>query len=166
MIENKSEISVKKGISFVFEDEGNKICIWGSTLNGKEIIYLNDEIVSEKQNIKLKNNHYFSNSKGNEFEVKLETISILKGKLKCTVFKNASRIKTFTTKFNQPQYLKLDMKTILVFALLGLIIGLLDIPEKFLIPIIIAITIAIFTVKYITTPAQNKGNYIIEEIDG
>lgn len=164
---NKSEGIIKDGISFIFEDEGNKICIWGSTLNGKEKVYLNDTIISEKQNFKLKgSSHKFIDSEGNEFEVEFEIKSILKGEIKCTVLKNASKIKTFMAKYNQPKYLKFNIKSLAIFALSGVILGFLDLPEKLFIPIIIAVPIVFFAIKSLTSPAENKGHFIIEEIDG
>jgi hypothetical protein len=45
----KSEASTSSGIWFVWNDGNNTIRVWSSAINGKEKIYLNDKLISEKK---------------------------------------------------------------------------------------------------------------------
>jgi len=168
MIPDKSEGSLKKGIWFVFEHDGNKIGIWGSSLNGKEIVYLNDQIISEKRNLKFKGNHQFKDNNGNEFNVLFTTTNVIKGELKCEVLKNGVRIKTFTAKYIKSKYFDLKYFIIfIVFAMLfGVFMGILKVSEE----IFFTILLAIITIFLILKIGKNTGtgknvNFLIDEID-
>jgi hypothetical protein len=165
MTPSKSEGSIKEGIWFVFENDGNKICVWGSSFNGKEIIYLNDQIVSEKRNVKFKGKHQFKDNNGNEFEVEFETVSTLKGELKCDIIKNGNRIKTFTAKYIKPKNKKFNIIFLIFFILLGVIIGIIDIPEKIFIPILLIIAVLLIFLRLKITQKNKRESFLIEEID-
>ena len=46
------EISTRKGMTFAFNHDQNRIVLKASALTGKEAVYINDELVSEARNIK------------------------------------------------------------------------------------------------------------------
>ena len=85
---NNDILNTKKlGYKFYFQDGDDQIACFGSYFTGKEEVYINDELVSEKRNINVKSKHQFELS-GNTFNVKFEMLNILTGKLQCSLFKN------------------------------------------------------------------------------
>jgi len=121
MIPNKSEASLKNGIWFIHSDNDNVVQIWGSNLNGKEKVYLNNELVSEQRNLKKLNSHIFKDRSGQEYEVKLEMESLMKGSLKCQILKDETTLAVFKT-----QYIKgknFTFKKLLILVLVSFIFG-------------------------------------------
>jgi hypothetical protein len=88
-----TKVSLTKGYWFYFEDAGLKITAFGSGFSGKEIIYINDEIVSEKRNYRIKSTHCFDYA-GNTYEVSFEMKNMLTGELVCSLTKNKELLHT------------------------------------------------------------------------
>lgn len=94
---NESKISFIKGSWFIFEDEGNSIALYGS-VTGKEKVYFNNSIVSEKQNMSTCSTHKF-NQNGNEYELTINIPKPLRGQIKCVLLKNGKVLKKYVTKY-------------------------------------------------------------------
>lgn len=93
-IEKMSQVSLTKGYWFYFDHEGNDISMFGSTWNGKEIVYFNNKPVSSFRNLnKLKSEHTFS-ANGHEYSVTTEMKSILRGTIEVQVFCDGELIQT------------------------------------------------------------------------
>jgi hypothetical protein len=90
--------SIRKGINFYFEDGDNEIRAFGSTLSGKEIIYLNGEEVSNKRSMRFSSVHSFSAQKI-EYEIEFSVADIMLGKVDCTLIKNKVHYKTLKFSF-------------------------------------------------------------------
>lgn len=123
MLPDKSEGSVKNGIWFVHEDGSNLIHVWGSTMSGKEKVFLNNQIVSEGRTVKMKSGHIFQDENGANYEVKIETVNLAKGSLMCSLVKNDELIKTFKSTIVRGK--GLNMKTLVAIILASTIFAVL-----------------------------------------
>ena len=91
---NNDILNTKKlGYKFYFQDGDDQIACFGSYFTGKEEVYINDELVSEKRSINVTSKHQFELS-GNTFNVKFEMHNILTGRLECSLFKNKKLVKS------------------------------------------------------------------------
>ena len=80
-------ISPTKGYWFYFQDGEDEIAVFGSGWSGKEIVYFNDNPVSESRNMKFKSIHEFT-ANGKHYRIVYEVVSMLKGQVKCKLFIN------------------------------------------------------------------------------
>jgi len=79
-------ISLTNGYWFYFQDEGLDIVAHGSAWNGKEVVYVNEDPVSEKRVLtKFKSEHDFRHS-GKDYRVEFEMVSIMRGELECRLY--------------------------------------------------------------------------------
>jgi len=111
----KTQSSLTKGLWFVHNDGLNTIKIFGST-TGKEKVYLNEELVSERRSLKLKSEHHFQDKEKNEYEVKFNTINLIKGEMDCLIIKNNEVVKSFKTTFNRGKNFTLKRFLILIVS--------------------------------------------------
>ncbi|WP_462146807.1 hypothetical protein [Pseudoalteromonas gelatinilytica] len=95
MMKNDVLNSHKLGNKFYFQDGDNQIACFGHIMSGKEKIYVNDELVSEKRSFGFKSNHDF-NYQGNAYAVKFEMQNILTGKVECSFYKAGKLVKQST----------------------------------------------------------------------
>ncbi|UKN00341.1 hypothetical protein K6119_11405 [Paracrocinitomix mangrovi] len=131
MFPTQSEASIKKGTWFVIHDNSNTIHVWGSNTNGKEKVYLNEKLVSEKRNLGKKSEHSFEDDQGNNYHVLIYTDSYTRGSLVCEVSKNEELIKSFKTKFAIGKLFKSKAfySLIIISALFGVIMGIFELPS-------------------------------------
>ena len=100
MIPENTQANLKEGNWFIHKDGINVIQVWGSNFNGKEKVFLNNEIVSERRNrIKKQSAHHFQDENGDQYEVKFETTSISEGVMECTIKKENKILKVFKTTY-------------------------------------------------------------------
>lgn len=116
MIPDKSETSIKNGNWFIYKDGQNVIQIWGSNLNGKEKVFLNNELVSEQRSMKMQSSHNFKDKNGQNYEVMFHTQSLLKGSLECIIKKEDVVLKIFKTKYIRGKNFTLKRFVILILA--------------------------------------------------
>ena len=83
-----SKADFTNGIWMVFNSEKHIVKVWMSLVNGKEIIYVNDELLSERRNITSFNTVDSFNHNGDHFDVEIDTESLLPLKINCSVFIN------------------------------------------------------------------------------
>lgn len=158
MIPEKTQTDIKKGNWLIHEDEDNIVQVWGSNLNGKEKVYLNDVLVSEKRNLKLKGNHTFNDNKGNNYEVKIKTESITKGVVSVEIIKNDTSLKTFTTHFVRGKWVtKQQLIFLIVSALLPIFFLKLNLfPKQIKVAYFPIVTAVLFLMR-------DPGKIILEE---
>ncbi|MEC8225559.1 MAG: hypothetical protein VX010_05350, partial [Pseudomonadota bacterium] len=95
MMKNDVLNSHKLGYKFYFQDGDNQIACFGHIMSGKEKIYVNDELVSEKRSFGFKSHHDF-NYQGNAYAVDFAMQNILTGKLECSFYKTGKLVKQST----------------------------------------------------------------------
>ena len=94
MMKNDILNTKKLGYKFYFQDGDNQIACFGSYFTGKEEVFVNDELVSDKRNQKIASGHLFKHGK-DDFEVRFEMRNILSGRLECSLYKNGQFIKSY-----------------------------------------------------------------------
>ena len=83
--ERMENVSITKGYWFYFQDGDNEIAVFGSGWSGKEVVYFNDNPVSEDRNIRFVSTHEFTkNSK--QYKIVYEVVSMLTGEVKCQLY--------------------------------------------------------------------------------
>lgn len=141
MLPEKSEASIRKGCWFVVRDGNNLIHIHGSNINGKESVYLNNELVSEKRNLHKKSEHEFEDKNNNSYQIEISVSDLYKGSLECKVYKNDELIKTFKTILNTAKK-KQTLSLIILIVLGGIsgaIISIYHLPFYYLIVLLLVI---------------------------
>ena len=86
---NNEEKALPKKQSFelYFQDGDNQIACKANFYNGKEYVYINDELVSEKRNIGFKTVHKFE-FESNPWQVTFDVVNLITCKTECVVIKN------------------------------------------------------------------------------
>ena len=85
---------VRNGYDFQFEFNGLSFRAGGSSATGKEYVYVNDELVSEKRSMSVLSEHEFSLNNHN-YKVEFEVLDKLKGELACRLYCDGKMVKLF-----------------------------------------------------------------------
>lgn len=89
------QISLRNGYWFYFDDNGLKITAFGSCLSGKEIVFVDDEIVSRRYSWRKNSTHSFKHNM-DDYEIAYIVTSMARGELACTLKKNGVLLSTLT----------------------------------------------------------------------
>lgn len=143
MIPEKTKGSVKDGVWMIYEDDLNTIQIWSSLMSGKEKIYLNGSLISEKRNLKRISDTDFNDENGTQYSVRFNVSNIMAMQLFCIIKRNDERVKTFRVKFSRERKKMVVALVLIVFIVF--IISVLKFVFKthfeFLIPLLILISL-------------------------
>jgi len=90
---NNVSVSITKGVTFAFEDQGKEIEVTCSLFSGKQTIYVNGKQVFSTHSFRLKSCQSFT-SDNEDYEVELELENLLTHKIRCTLIKNGAHLKT------------------------------------------------------------------------
>ncbi|PKM04534.1 MAG: hypothetical protein CVV16_04920 [Gammaproteobacteria bacterium HGW-Gammaproteobacteria-6] len=144
----KDQFSIINGMSFAFDDDGNKIVAWFSSLTGLEKIYVNGSLVSSQRNISRRSINEFKIGE-NLYSVNMEAVTLLKGPFVCTLLKNGIDLKRKKVSFANPS----TLSRLAIFIMAGLFLGYINsifAPPKaifYLVLLAVFIGIVIFGVK-------------------
>ena len=116
MLPNVSQASITKGIWLVHNDGINTIHFFGSN-TGKEKVFLNEALVSEKRSLKLNNHHEFQDANGSTYEIKCATTNLMKGEMTYAIYKNTEVIKNFELRFERGN--NINFKRLLILVILS-----------------------------------------------
>lgn len=89
------QISLRNGYWFYFDDNGLKITAFGSCFSGKEIVFVDDEIVSHGYSWRKNSIHSFKHNM-DDYEIAYIVTNIARGELACTLKKNGILLCTLT----------------------------------------------------------------------
>lgn len=117
-----AEFSFKKGMTFRFEDLQHQIVLNASAFSGKESVYIDGKLISDFRSFSRSSIHTFKINSIN-YELELNTISILNGKLECSLIKEGVHLKTLKLNTVQSSKTKLTFKFILANFILGAVAG-------------------------------------------
>lgn len=149
---------------FVCPDGDKTIRAWGSFFTGKEIIYLDEHVVSELRNMKKDSVHTFVND-GNTYKVQYHTVNQINGKLECRFYKNNFLLKASGMEFKKGISIKprpLSGKRGLLIILYAIIFAVLYFANIALAPI----AVAFFLLFTATQLVQLKmGRWEIKELE-
>lgn len=117
------EISTRKGMTFAFSHDKNRIVLKASALTGREAVYINEQLVSEARNIKTHSVHEFT-YQGIAYQVGLKVDNILKGKMTCTLNANGHQITSYQLHYHKRKSNKLVELPFIVLGGAAMGIGL------------------------------------------
>jgi hypothetical protein len=140
-----SQISLSKGLWFIFTNGGRGISAQCSVLTGKERIFVDGSLVSEKWSFSKNSTHQFVVG-DDTYEVVFFIPHILKGTIECTLKKNGVRVECFKTNYRYRHRVVSLLAYALIGALLGFFVGYFNLPVW---PILIALIllIAVFAAR-------------------
>jgi hypothetical protein len=121
-------VNYKDGFDFDFEDDGHQINVRCSAKSGKEFIYVNGKLETEKRSFRRKSSHFFTLGK-DHYEVEFHVVKMLTGETHCTLIKNDVHVKTLR-KALLPQHQVLGKflgveLPLSVYVLIGILFGYL-----------------------------------------
>jgi len=156
----ESSATIKEGIWLICIDGENTIKRWSSATNGKEKVYLNDRLVSEKRSLKGVDKHEFEDRKGTTYQVTYKLTNLLKGASEFQFIKNGEVIKQFNIKYVKGR--NFTIKKFLPIIVVSIVFGVIHVINKF--PdivwyIYIAITVVIQLLTF------EKGHIELEEVE-
>ncbi|MET0355478.1 MAG: hypothetical protein ABW044_01810, partial [Cellvibrio sp.] len=107
---SNSEFSFLRGVSFVFNDDGNEIKAWFSAFTGLEKVYVNGALVLSQRNLSIKSKSTFQID-NNLYSVVFQVENFLNGTVMCTLSRNgvAYQRKKFVSLIEQPIWLKISI---------------------------------------------------------
>jgi hypothetical protein len=103
----ESTISFRKGFNYSFTEGEHTIHLNCSAVNGKEQLYIDDELVSKKWSFRRKSIHQFSIG-DDLYEVELNVVNMLTGETHCTLIKNDVHVKTLKKALKKSRQLNKD----------------------------------------------------------
>ncbi|WP_235312412.1 hypothetical protein [Paraglaciecola algarum] len=120
-------VSIRNGYWFYFEVDGLDIAAHGSAYSGLEIVYINDNPVSEKRNLFSTNGTHVFQHQGKEYKVIFETTSILRGELICKLYIDGKSYAEQTKAYveSSAKGAKTFLKSFLTFVVIGGGVGFL-----------------------------------------
>ncbi|AXG72058.1 hypothetical protein KORDIASMS9_04320 [Kordia sp. SMS9] len=157
MLPTTSQGSIAKGIWLVHNDGVNTIRFFGSN-TGKEKVFLNEELVSERRNLKLQSVHEFQDDRGNNYEIRFTTTSIFKGSMLCSIYKNTELIKNFTTSFRRGK--NFTLLRFLILILVSIAYTIISVKLKLPEYVFFIFLFVLFTIHFST---RKPTEIIIEE---
>lgn len=163
---DKSRGSIEEGLWLVFDDGVNIIRFWGSTFSGKEKLYLNDNLIIDKNNFKFKEALQFQDDDGNPYEFRLFVNSFLKGEIEATLVRDGDLIKRIIIRGDK---IGGDSKTNFSKTLLyfSVVISIFTLESMFNLPFIIVLGLIVLAfIIYIKSLDKGRIEYVFEEIDG
>lgn len=81
----------EEGYNFHFDIDGHHIHSHASSMSGKEIVYVDGEIVSERKSLK-KHSRIELNLGENKYEIEFYMVSMFKGELHCILIKEGVHV--------------------------------------------------------------------------
>ena len=123
---NMSKISLTDGYWFYFDVDNIQIAAWGSAWSGKEVVYLNDDPVSECRNIGRNSEHSFTHA-GHSYRVEYNVTSMMRGEIHALLYRDgelfAEQSQAYVEKGKSGW--KSFLKTFFSFFVGGFIVGAL-----------------------------------------
>lgn len=118
---DNEHVTVRNGYWFYFDDHGLKITGFCSGLSGKEIIFVEDEIVSSKRAIAFSSKHTFTH-KQDSYEVEFLVKNYWTAEVECVLSKNGQIASRTTKAYKMGSQ---DKRTLAVVAIVTAAVGVL-----------------------------------------
>lgn len=119
---NLEQVSLRNGYWFYFEDMGLKITAHGSGISGKELIFVDDDIVSSKRAFSMRSKHPFTYG-SDHYEVEFSMKNYWSGELECILSKNGQVIQRTCKAYITNNNMKRSILGVFGIAALGAVIG-------------------------------------------
>ena len=97
----RSEASYTRGIWFVHHEQDSIVRVWLSLLNGKERIFVNEEVVSEKRNVTSMSTRHECMHGGSHYFIDVKNLSLGMGDFQCGIFRDGKLLGVYRTRSDQ-----------------------------------------------------------------
>lgn len=84
---------LRDGMTCYFDVDGVTISVWASAWSGREIVRVDDRVVSEKLSFRFVTRHPFT-ANGRRYEVKFIIVSMLRAQMRCELYRDGTLIDT------------------------------------------------------------------------
>lgn len=98
---SRMEVGFRKGIRTFFDIDGVTISVWGSTWTGREIVTIDDRVVSSKWSLRFVTPHHFEHA-GIHYKLVFRVVSMLRGELHIELYRESELVDS--DHFRQSQF--------------------------------------------------------------
>jgi hypothetical protein len=89
----RMRVDVRKGIRAFFDIDDITIAFWGSSWNGKEIVTVDDRVVSRKRSLRYVTEHRFE-CNGIRYKLVFRVLSMLRGQFRVELYREGELVDT------------------------------------------------------------------------
>jgi len=97
----RMEVGLRKGIRAFFDIDDITIAFWGSAWTGREVVTVDDRIVSDKRSIRFRTEHDFEHA-GIRYKLIFEAVSLLRGEFRIELYRDGAFVDS--DRFRQIQH--------------------------------------------------------------
>mgnify|MGYP006269663311 FL=1 len=126
----RMEVGMRKGIRAFFDIDGITIAFWGSAWTGREVVTVDDRVVSNKRSLRFVTEHRFEHA-GIRYKLVFRAVSMLAGHMRIELYREGALVDS--DEFRQKNAF-VDSKTgrvsvrrailkILPYFVLGMLVG-------------------------------------------
>lgn len=123
-IPKTSQVSLFRGLWFIFRDGKQEIAAYYSAITGQERMFINGELISKKTSLSRTSEHQFSVN-GNIYKTIFYAPQMLEREIKCFLIKDGKCIKGFKTSYKYKFRIFNFIAKLLIGLLGGAVIGYL-----------------------------------------
>lgn len=87
----RMEVGLRKGIRAFFDLDGITISFWGSTWTGREIVTVEERVVSDKRSFRIKTLHRFEHG-GIHYKLVFHVASTVRGDFRIELYRNGELV--------------------------------------------------------------------------
>ncbi|HMA98058.1 MAG TPA: hypothetical protein VKO38_01240 [Wenzhouxiangella sp.] len=103
----RMDTGLRRGIRAFFDVDDITISFWGSAWTGREVVRIDDRVVSSKRSLRFVTRHSFEHA-GNRYEIVFRVVSMLRGQMEIELYRNGELIDSDSAQQNK---LGIDPKT-------------------------------------------------------
>ena len=85
------EVGMRKGIRAFFDIDGITIAFWGSAWTGREVVTVDDRVVSNKRSLRFATEHHFEHA-GIHYKLVFRVLSMLGGHMRIELYREGERV--------------------------------------------------------------------------
>ena len=85
------KISIKRGVECFFDIDDSTIRVWASVWTGREVVELNNKVVSSKYSFRLSTPHVFEHN-GHEYRVVFSIAKVMSGLIEVSLYRDGTLI--------------------------------------------------------------------------
>ncbi len=87
----RMEVGMRKGIRAFFDIDGITIAFWGSAWTGREVVTVDDRVVSNKLSLRFATEHHFEHA-GIHYKLVFRVLSMLGGHMRIELYREGELI--------------------------------------------------------------------------
>lgn len=89
--DSRMDVSLGRGVRSYFDVDDITISLWGSAWSGREVVRVDDRIVSDRRSFRMSTPHRFEHG-GHRYEVDFSIESVLRGRYRVELYRDGVRV--------------------------------------------------------------------------